>query len=95
MKNINWGLILTIAACILFWVLVLGCAGCGVHAELTYNPETDTWDAYYYNGRLLGPENVTLTIPNGASLTIGEQATQNAVIGKLTDTVTILSGGVK
>ncbi len=92
MRNLNYGLIIAILLCVVFWVLL---CGCGTHAELKYNPVTGVWDIYYHNNRPLGPENVTLTTPNGVSLVIGEQATQNAVIGKLTDTVTMLSGGAK
>lgn len=92
-RRISWmivGLALLYIAVIVL-VMIAFC-GCGTHAELTYNPVTGVWDIYYHNNRPLGPENVTLTTPNGVSLVIGEQATQNAVIGKLTDTVTILSG---
>ncbi len=73
-------------------LVALMLSGCGVHAELTYNPETGVWDVYYHNTRALTPENITVTLPDGATLVIGEQATQNAVIGALTDRVILLSG---
>ena len=88
LSKLEW----VIVAVFLAIALVVLMAGCGVHVEMTYNPEKGTWDVYYANNRPFAPENATVKMPGGLEVQMGEQATQNAVVGKLTDAVVVLSG---
>lgn len=74
-------------------------SGCGVWAEIeiTRRDPADpnavvTTKILYHNWRPIGPENVSVTLPGGGSLRIGEQATQGQVIETLAGTVVTLSG---
>lgn len=80
---------------VIAWVVIslaFTCCGCGTHAEITWNPVTESWDIYYHNWRPFAPENWMLEMPGGWRFSMGEQATQNAMTDKLTDAVIVLSG---
>ncbi len=82
MKECHDGAIVLMVVCILL-ALCLGTCGCGVHAEIDYNPVTEKWEVYYANDRLFAPENVVIVAPNGWKVVMGEQATQREFYGGL------------
>jgi hypothetical protein len=92
--NFNWGLVGVIAfglLCIALGAMIcMVMTGCGVHAEL----EKPDGTRIYYNRGWLSPENVTVE-GEGISITIGEQASQKAMIeGVLKLGIAVGSGGV-
>lgn len=71
--------------------LVVLMTGCGVWVEIATAPD-GTVTVLYENRRPFAPENASVTTPSGWVITMGEQPTQNAAMGKLTDAVVVLSG---
>lgn len=71
-------------------------SGCGTWVEITTITDPNTGivvvEVLYENRRPWAPENATVKAPGGWEIHLGEQASQNAATGKLTDTIMFLSG---